>query len=90
MSKSIGKTDLVRELARKTGQTHDVTALVLDAFTATVQSLTAEGTRVDIRGFGRFEMKHRSARMGRNPATGAAVEIPASATLGFKAAKPKS
>lgn len=43
-----------------------------------------------LQGFGTFAPRHRAARMGRNPATGEAIEIAASTTLGFKAAKRKA
>lgn len=42
---------------------------------------------MQIKGFGAFRVRERPARMGRNPATGAPVEVPASARLEFKAAK---
>ena len=46
------------------------------------------GDDVVVNGFGRFAVKERSAREGRNPATGAPLQIPASKSLGFKMSKP--
>jgi nucleoid DNA-binding protein len=48
------------------------------------------GEEVAITGFGRFSVKERPAREGRNPATGAPLKIPASKSLGFKMSKPVS
>ena len=56
---------------------------VLGAITSTLQS----GEKVTIPGFGTFEVRHRNARMGRNPQTGESIQIKASNTPGFKAGK---
>ena len=50
----------------------------------------ANGHTIALPGLGRFVEKHRAARTGRNPATGEAIEIAASTTLGFKPAKGKA
>lgn len=59
-----------------------------DAVTAVLESI-ANGVRKDnkvqIIGFGTFELKHRAARMGRNPKTGEPMQIAASKSVGFKA-----
>ena len=55
-------------------------------FEALSQAFEA-GEKVQIMGFGSFEMRERAARAGRNPATGEAIEIPASTTPVFKASK---
>ena len=58
--------------------------------TATVDAITAalqEGEKVQLVGFGSFEVKKRAARVGRNPKTKEAIEIPASAVPTFKAGK---
>ncbi|MBQ2698291.1 MAG: HU family DNA-binding protein [Clostridia bacterium] len=58
--------------------------------TATVEAITAalqEGEKVQLVGFGSFEVKKRAARVGRNPKTKEAIEIPASAVPTFKAGK---
>ncbi len=60
------------------------------AVTATIDALTAalkKDDKVQIIGFGSFEVKKRAARMGRNPATNEMVKIPASKSVAFKAGK---
>jgi integration host factor subunit beta len=55
--------------------------VILDAMSATL----ARGGRVEIRGFGSFALNHRPPRLGRNPKTGAKVEVPAKHVPHFKA-----
>ncbi len=69
------------ELDKKTAE-KAVTAV----FSALSQAFEAE-EKVQITGFGSFEVKERAARQGRNPATGETIEIPASKTPVFKASK---
>lgn len=60
------------------------------AVTATFEAITAalqEGDKVQLVGFGSFEVKKRAARVGRNPKTNATIEIPASVVPVFKAGK---
>ena len=83
------KSDLVAEIAGQTSFTHVQTNAIIDRFLAAIHSHTAAGDAVSIIGFGTFAPRTRAARIGRNPGTGAPVEIAASTTLGFKAAKPK-
>lgn len=60
---------------------------VLDGFTTAVTSALARGQDVTLVGFGTFTVRERAARTGRNPATGAEIEIQASKTVGFKPGK---
>ncbi|TXN73942.1 integration host factor subunit beta [Methylobacterium sp. WL8] len=60
---------------------------VVDAILACISDALAAGDRVEIRGFGSFTVKEQRARQGRNPRTGARVEVPAKAALAFKAGK---
>lgn len=89
----MNKTEMVAELARKTEITQAKAAEVVDAIFSTVpgQGLIAGelqgGGEVSIGGFGKFETRERGARMGRNPATGATIEIAAKKSPAFKAAK---
>lgn len=55
--------------------------------TETLGSALAKGDRIEIRGFGSFEVKQRKPRLGRNPKTGAKVEVPAKGVPHFKAGK---
>jgi len=89
----MNKTEMVAELARKTEITQAKAAEVVDAIFSTVpgQGLIAGelqgGGEVSIGGFGKFETRERGARMGRNPATGATIQIAAKRSPAFKAAK---
>ena len=83
----MNKTELIAVVAEKTGMTKKdserAVAATLDAISASL----AKGDRVQLSGFGIFEVKERSARGGRNPPTKETLEIPASRTPGFKASK---
>ena len=83
----MNKTELIASVAEKAGMTKkDAERAVnaaLDAITATL----AEGGRVQLSGFGIFEVKTREARTGRNPRTKETIQIPATRVPGFKASK---
>ena len=83
----MNKTDLVNVVANETGlEKKDVDAVVA----ATLKAITAalkEGDKVQLLGFGTFEVKEVAARVGRNPQTGETIEIPASKKPAFSAAK---
>jgi integration host factor subunit beta len=71
----MNKSELVDEIVAKTNmprkRAEDVVNLVFDEMTAAL----ARGDRIEIRGFGSFVSKHRRARTGRNPRTGAAIPV---------------
>jgi DNA-binding protein HU-beta len=73
----MNRDTLIRDIAAKTGVTQVTVRSILDAF----QDITAEslriGEKVSLHGFGVFEIKSRNPRIGRNPNTGEAVDIPA-------------
>jgi DNA-binding protein HU-alpha len=81
------KPDLAAYIADKadlpTSQANDVLSAILDQIT---MSLSRKES-VTLIGFGTFEVRHRNARTGKNPQTGAPIEIAASNTVGFKAGK---
>lgn len=83
----MNKAELIAAVAEKTSLSKkDSEAAVnatLDAITASLES----GEKVQLVGFGSFEVKSRAARVGRNPKTKAAIEIPASKVPVFKAGK---
>ena len=83
----MNKAELIAAVAEKAGlSTKDSEAVVnaaLDAITAALQ----EGDKVQLVGFGSFEVKSRAARTGRNPKTKETIEIPASKVPVFKAGK---
>ena len=81
------KVTLVAKIAEKTGLSKKQAELALGAFIDSVTEALKEGDKVQLMGFGTFEVKERAARTGRNPSTGATIEIPASKTPTFKAGK---
>ena len=81
------KADLIDGVAEKSGLTKkDATAAVEGLFEVVTETLS-EGERVQVIGFGTFEVRDRAARKGRNPQTGAEIEIPASKVPAFKPGK---
>lgn len=64
-------------------------AAVIDRLLSFISDEVAAGNEVAIKGFGSFKPRQWPERLGRNPATGAAITIPASTTMGFRAAKAK-
>ncbi len=83
----MNKTELVANVAEKAGLTKKDAEKALAAVLESVQQALIEGDRVQLIGFGTFEVKERAARMGRNPQTGKDMEIPASKAPVFKAGK---
>ena len=83
----MNKTELVAAVSEKSGiskkDAERVVAATFDIITAEL----AKGEKVQISGFGSFEVKEREARVGRNPRTKEAIEIPASKAPAFKASK---
>lgn len=83
----MNKVELVAEIAKKAGISQKDAAAALKAFTDTVEAQLKKGNKVQLVGFGTFEVSKRAARTGRNPQTGAEMKIPASKTPKFKAGK---
>jgi DNA-binding protein HU-beta len=75
--KSLNKTELVAAVAAASGQTQAAVGDVLDALFSTLADSVASGTKVTIPGWLAVERTSRAARTGRNPQTGATIEIPA-------------
>ena len=73
----MNKADLVRSIAAETGATYRLTESMLNAFSEIVMNAVANGDKVSLVGFGSFHSSDRKARQGRNPATGAKIQIPA-------------
>ena len=83
----MNRTELVAVVAEKTGLTKkDAERMVCATFDTIAESLV-KGEKVQISGFGVFEAKEREARVGRNPRTLEAIQIPASRQPAFKASK---
>ena len=81
------KAEFVAKIAEKSGLTRKQAEMAVAAFTQTVAEALKEGDKVQLTGFGSFEVKERPARSGRNPATGETIEIAASKAPVFKAGK---
>lgn len=83
----MNKTELISAIADKTGTTRKDTEAMVNAMLETIGDELAAGGRVQLVGFGAFETKHREPRVGRNPKTKEAVNIPATTVPVFKAGK---
>ncbi|MCQ2081418.1 MAG: HU family DNA-binding protein [Lachnospiraceae bacterium] len=83
----MNKTELVEAIAKQAGLSKKDSEAALKAFIETVQKTLKKGDKVQLVGFGTFEVAKRSAREGRNPQTGATMKIKASKAPKFKAGK---
>ncbi len=83
----MNKTELVAKMAEKSGLTKKDAEKAVNAFFSSVEEALVADDKVQIIGFGTFEVKERSARKGRNPQTGKEIDIPASKNPVFKAGK---
>ena len=83
----MNKTELIAAVAEKTGLTKKDAERVVNATVETITSSLVKGEKVQVSGFGIFEVKAREARVGRNPRTKEAIQIPATRLPAFKAAK---
>ncbi len=81
------KTELIAIAAEKTGMTKKDAERAVSATLEAIAAELAAGNRVQLAGFGIFETKTRQARVGRNPKTKEAIQIPASTSVAFKASK---
>ena len=83
----MNKADLVAAIAAKTGDTKKGAEASLNAFVDVVTEALTGGDKVQLVGFGSFEVRKRAARKGRNPQTKEEIKIPASKAPVFKAGK---
>ena len=83
----MNKTELVAAVAEKAGMTKKDAERVVNATIDTIIQNLSKGEKVQISGFGNFEVKAREARVGRNPRTKQAIQIPATRLPVFKASK---
>ena len=81
------KVELVNAMAEKAGLSKTDAEKALKAFTDVVTEALQAGDKLSLVGFGTFSVGERAARTGKNPQTGAAIEIPAAKTPKFKAGK---
>jgi DNA-binding protein HU-beta len=83
----MNKSDLIEAMAEAGDISKTAAGRALDALTDTIAVALKQGESVSLIGFGTFSVKERAARTGRNPQTGATIEIAASKTPSFKAGK---
>lgn len=83
----INKAILVNKIAEETGVTKKEIREVLETTVSTIRDALAEGGKVQLIGFGTFEVRKRAARKGRNPQTGQEITIPATVVPAFKPGK---
>ena len=83
----MNKTELIAAVAEKTGLTKKDAERVINATVDTIPASLVAGDKVQVSGFGGFEVKAREARVGRNPRTKETIQIPATRLPVFKASK---
>ena len=79
------KNELAHSVAKDTGLTISKATQVVGSILSTVESTLASGDNVRLTGFGSFSVKDTKARTGRNPSTGAPIQVPASRRVSFSA-----
>ncbi|WP_108653137.1 HU family DNA-binding protein [Dongshaea marina] len=83
----MNKKQLIAAIAAKSEVNQTQAKAVLDAALSSIESALALGERVELPGFGAFEVRERSAREGRNPQTGESIQIAAAKVPAFKPGK---
>ena len=83
----MNKAELIAAIAAKTGDTKKGAEASVNAFVDVITDALIEGDKVQLVGFGSFEVRKRAARKGRNPQTKEEIKIPASKAPVFKAGK---
>lgn len=81
------KADLIEEISRVCEFTRKESEVIVEAIFDSVVRALREGDKIEIRGFGSFRTRQRKARIGRNPKTGARVDVPAKRVPYFKPSK---
>ena len=83
----MNKTELIAAVAEKAGMSKKDSEKTVNAVFESITAALADGDKVQLVGFGTFEVKERGARIGRNPRTKEEIEIPASRVPSFKVGK---
>lgn len=83
----MNKAELIDAVSKMTQNSKVQTQEMFDAFMAVVQNALSSGNTVQMMGFGTFVVQERAARMGRNPATGKEMNIPAKKVVKFKVSR---
>ena len=87
MSKPMTKTQFVAHLAERSGTSKKDVEAMLDLIVKTIYSQTRDAGMCTLPGLGKLVKQHRNARVGRNPATGEQIQIPAKTVVKFRVAK---
>jgi len=83
----VTKTDIIEALSSRVGLTKADAKRSVEGVLGIIADALARGEKVTLTGFGTFEVRHRKARMGRNPQTGAPLHIPETNYPAFRAGK---
>jgi DNA-binding protein HU-beta len=83
----LNKAELVAEVAERSGLTKRDAEKAVNAVVDSIEGALTKGDKVSLVGFGTFEVRERAARSGRNPRTGATLQLAASKVPAFKAGK---
>ena len=83
----MNKAEFIAAIAEKSGLTQKQSGIALNAVLDVITQALKSGDRIQLTGFGTFEVRERAARKGHNPSTGEAMEIPASKAPAFKPGK---
>jgi integration host factor subunit beta len=81
------KAELAEKVATKINLTKKQTEVIINILFQSITDSLGEGDKVELRGFGSFRVRHRNARVGRNPKSGEKVEVPAKKVPFFKAGR---
>ena len=83
----MNKNDLVKVIAEATDMTQVKSKAIIETVMDSIKAALVAGEKVQLVGFGSWEVKDRAARKGRNPQTGEAIDIPAKKSVKFKSGK---
>jgi DNA-binding protein HU-beta len=86
-SRPVIKLDIINEVVNKTGITKTKAEMAVETVFASMKKALAHGERIELRGFGVFNVRPRKTGIGRNPRTGAEVNIPPGKAVRFKPGK---
>lgn len=81
------KTELIAKMSEKAGMSKKDSAKALEAFVESITDFLSQGEKVQLIGFGTFETRLRAAREGRNPQTGAKIQVEGRTIPAFKVGK---
>lgn len=83
----MNKADLIQSVSDRTTMTRKDVTMIVETMFEVISEALAEGEKVQLVGFGNFEIRERAARKGRNPQTGEVIDIAASRVPAFRAGK---